>query len=80
VAAPSSTIDFNLKRGEEIPIEERASSEVTEIGAVEIAPRGVPAYNPAFDVTPAEYVSGFVTERGLVRPPYADNLAHIASR
>ena len=79
VAAPSSTIDFSLKRGEEIPIEERASSEVTQIGAVEIAPRGVAALNPAFDVTPAEYVSGFVTERGLIRPPYADNLARIAS-
>jgi methylthioribose-1-phosphate isomerase len=79
VAAPTSTIDFDLKKGEEIPIEERAPSEVTHIGEVEITPHGVAAYNPAFDVTPAEYVSGFVTERGLIRPPYPDNLARIGS-
>ncbi|MFH1313206.1 MAG: S-methyl-5-thioribose-1-phosphate isomerase [Candidatus Eisenbacteria bacterium] len=77
VAAPGSTIDFNLEKGEEIPIEERDALEVTHIGGVQITPVGVPAYNPAFDVTPAEYVSGFITERGLIYPPYRENLASI---
>jgi methylthioribose-1-phosphate isomerase len=77
VAAPSSTIDFALEEGGEIPIEERDASEVTHFGGVQVTPGGVPAYNPAFDVTPAEYVSGFVTEKGLIRPPYRENLARL---
>jgi methylthioribose-1-phosphate isomerase len=77
VAAPSSTIDFNLESGGQIPIEERDPSEVTHVGPVGITPRGVGAYNPAFDVTPGEYVSGFVTERGVIRPHYPESLARL---
>ncbi len=77
VVAPVSTIDFDLEKGEDIPIEERDSAEVTEISGVKVTPRGVPAYNPAFDVTPAELVSGIITEKGLIRPPYPENLAGI---
>jgi methylthioribose-1-phosphate isomerase len=79
VAAPSSTIDFDLEKGAQIPIEERDALEVTHVGGVRITPPGVAAYNPAFDVTPAEYVSGFITEKGLINPPYLENLASIRS-
>ena len=65
VAAPLSTIDLSLKTGTEIPIEERASEEVTIIGGVRIAPEGVSVYNPAFDVTPAKYIAGIITEKGV---------------
>ena len=74
VALPSSTIDWTLKRGDEIPIEERAETEVTQItgrlpdgsvASVEIVPIGSRAANPAFDVTPARLVTGFITERGI---------------
>jgi methylthioribose-1-phosphate isomerase len=69
VAAPYSTIDLNTKSGEEIPIEQRNSSEVTTIhGSHPIAPKDVGVYNPAFDVTPAELISGIITERGVFRP------------
>jgi methylthioribose-1-phosphate isomerase len=65
VAFPHSTIDWTIERGEDIPIEERATDEVTHIGNVRIAPEGTAAYNPAFDVTPARLVTAFVTERGV---------------
>jgi methylthioribose-1-phosphate isomerase len=69
VAAPSSTIDLKTKSGEDIPIEQRDPSEVTTIhGSHPIAPRDVPVYNPAFDVTPAEFITGIVTERGVFKP------------
>ncbi|MDR3283011.1 MAG: S-methyl-5-thioribose-1-phosphate isomerase, partial [Candidatus Methanoplasma sp.] len=68
VAAPISTFDFKTRRGEDIVIEERAESEVTEIGGRHIAPEGSPALNPAFDVTPAELVTGFITEKGILSP------------
>jgi methylthioribose-1-phosphate isomerase len=72
VAAPMSTIDFNLASGELIPIEERDPEEVTSLpgasGRVAIAPKGVPVYNPAFDVTPASYITAIITERGAVPP------------
>jgi methylthioribose-1-phosphate isomerase len=77
VAAPSSTIDFGLEKGEQIPIEERDAAEVTHIGETQLTPSGVKAYNPAFDVTPAEYVSGIITEKGITNPPYRENLAAI---
>jgi methylthioribose-1-phosphate isomerase len=77
VVAPVSTIDFDLERGEDIPIEERDPSEITDISGVSIAPSGVGAYNPAFDVTPAELVTGIITEKGLIRPPYPENLARL---
>jgi len=69
VAAPYSTIDLNTKSGDEIPIEQRNSSEVTTIhGSHPIAPKDVAVYNPAFDVTPAELITGIITERGVFKP------------
>ncbi len=70
VAAPTSTIDRSLKTGAEIPIEERRPDEVTHIQGVPIAPAGVTAANPAFDVTPAGYITTIVTEKGIIIPPY----------
>lgn len=77
VAAPLSTVDFALPDGSGIPIEERAETEVTHANGVRLAPEGVPVYNPAFDVTPAEYITAIITERGVVRPPFAENLARL---
>lgn len=69
VAAPYSTIDLNTKSGAEIPIEQRDPLEVTSIhGSHPIAPSGVAVYNPAFDVTPAEFITGIITERGVFKP------------
>ncbi len=67
VAAPLSTIDLKLKTGAEIPIEERASTEVTSFGGNMVAPEGVKVFNPAFDVTPAKYVTAIITEKGIAR-------------
>jgi methylthioribose-1-phosphate isomerase len=77
VAAPLSTVDFSLSSGEEIPIEERPAEEVTRAGGALLAPEGVSVYNPAFDVTPAEYISAIVTERGVAEPPLAESLAQL---
>jgi methylthioribose-1-phosphate isomerase len=71
---PTSTIDMSLPNGDVIPIEERDACEVTHIEGVAIAPEGVRVGNPAFDVTPSKYITALVTERGIVRPPFADNL------
>ena len=68
VAAPISTFDFNTKTGEDIVIENRSEEEVTMIRGIRIAPEGSPALNPAFDMTPARYVTGFITEKGILRP------------
>ena len=68
VAAPVSTFDFNTKTGKDIVIEQRSEKEVTEIYGTRIAPTGSPALNPAFDVTPAELVAGFITEKGIFCP------------
>jgi methylthioribose-1-phosphate isomerase len=75
VAAPISTIDLSLASGAEIPIEERSSREVTELAGMAIAPEGVHAAHPAFDVTPARLVTAIITERGVVRQPYSETLA-----
>ena len=75
VAAPSTTFDFQIPSGRDIPIEERPASEVTHINKVRITPRDVPVYNFAFDVTPAELITGFFTEKGLLRPPFAETIA-----
>src|SRR5512140_3670857 len=74
VAAPTSTIDLSIPTGEHIPIEERASSEVTELRGVQIAPRGIAVGNPAFDVTPNRYIAAIITERGVARAPYLESL------
>jgi methylthioribose-1-phosphate isomerase len=77
VAAPRSTIDFSTPNGEEIPIEERSPAEVTRIGGLAIAPRGVKARHPAFDVTPAELIGAVITESGIARPPYSQSLREL---
>jgi methylthioribose-1-phosphate isomerase len=74
VAAPTSTIDLSLKSGAEIPIEERNPDEVTSIGGIRLAPKGVTAANPAFDITPHKYITAIVTEKGIVRKPYLSSL------
>lgn len=74
IVAPISTIDFDIKTGEEIVIEERSSEEVTHIEGIRIAPEGIEVYNPAFDVTPNENITGIITEKGIIRPPYIENI------
>jgi len=74
VAAPISTLDLSLASGDEIPIEQRAASEVTHVFGVPVAPDGTSVQNPAFDVTPARYVTAIITERGVARAPYGDSL------
>ncbi len=68
VAAPTSTIDFDLPSGDKIPIEERSPQEVLHLDGHPIAPKESPARNPAFDVTPAKYITGIITENGIVKP------------
>ncbi|PYE52586.1 methylthioribose-1-phosphate isomerase [Paenibacillus barcinonensis] len=75
VASPLSTIDLSTASGDLIPIEERAAEEVTEGFGKRTAPQGVKVYNPAFDVTPNEYVTAIITEKGIVRAPFQENLA-----
>ncbi len=75
VAAPLSTLELNRRRGHEVPIEERDAREVTHIGEKNILPVGVGVWNPAFDVTPAKYVSAIITERGMVTKPYRRSLS-----
>lgn len=68
VAAPTSTIDASIKNGDEIPIEERSQKEVLFVGQHRIPPKGSSAKNPAFDITPAKYITGIITERGVFAP------------
>jgi methylthioribose-1-phosphate isomerase len=79
VAAPWSTVDLATAAGSAIPIEERGGDEVVLLGGQRIAPAGVPARYPAFDVTPAELVTAIVTERGVVRRPLAEGLRALAA-
>lgn len=80
VCAPTSTIDLNVASGAGIPIEQRAASEVTDLWyAQPMAPEGVSVQNPAFDVTDANLITAFVTEHGIVRPPFATGLAQVCS-
>ncbi|NWJ97920.1 MAG: S-methyl-5-thioribose-1-phosphate isomerase [Chloroflexi bacterium] len=79
IAAPLSTIDLNIPDGEAIPIEERSTDEVTIIAGKRIAPEGVKAAHPAFDVTPARYIHGIITERGIARPPYQESIRALFS-
>lgn len=75
VAAPWSTIDLATPTGAEIPIEERSPKEVTHVAGTQVTPEGASVRNPAFDVTPARYITAIVTERGILRPPYPVSLA-----
>jgi methylthioribose-1-phosphate isomerase len=77
VAAPISTLDLTLPSGDAIPIEQRPASEVTEVFGTPVAPAGVTVLNPAFDVTPARYVSAIITERGVARAPYQESLKNL---
>jgi methylthioribose-1-phosphate isomerase len=77
VAAPVSTIDLLAERGQDIPIEERPSREVTALRGQRTAPLGVKVLNPAFDVTPHRYIRAIITERGIIRSPFARNLKRI---
>ncbi|MGZ3623675.1 MAG: S-methyl-5-thioribose-1-phosphate isomerase [Ktedonobacteraceae bacterium] len=74
VVAPRSTIDLKLSSGEQIPIEQRNPDEITSLRGIEIAPAGIHAANPAFDVTPHFYVSAIITEAGIARPPFYNSL------
>ncbi len=78
VAAPFSTIDMNTSDGSGIPIEQRSPKEVTHLAGKQIAPDGVAVENPAFDVTPHQYVTAIITERGVLREPYAESLRDMA--
>ncbi|MFN9754091.1 MAG: S-methyl-5-thioribose-1-phosphate isomerase [bacterium] len=79
VAAPISTLDLTLSSGDQIPIEERSSREVTEVYGVPVAPEGMAVQNPAFDVTPNRYVAGIITEKGVAYPPFTESLRRLAN-
>ena len=74
VACPLSTIDLQTATGDEIKIEERDEEEVTSGFGKRTAPRDIQVYNPAFDITPHEYVTAIITEKGIIFPPFADQL------
>ncbi len=78
VAAPVSTLDLSIPDGDHIPIEERDQAEVTHLGGRRVAPVGVRVRNPAFDVTPARFITAIITERGVARPPYGEALGRLA--
>jgi len=80
VAAPTSTIDLQIPDGSQIPIEERDSREVTHIGTQQLAPDGIAVFNPAFDVTPARFVSAIITEFGVARDNYNEQLAALVAK
>lgn len=77
VAAPTSTIDLNIKSGEEIPIEYRDEKEIIYFNNKRIVAEGAEVLNPAFDVTPAKYISAIITEKGLIAPPYEENIKKV---
>ncbi len=77
IAAPTSTIDMSLESGSQIDIEYRDQAEITHHSGTRIAPEGVSALNPSFDVTPAKYISGIITEKAICRPPYDQSIANI---
>ena len=80
VAAPISSVDLACPDGGKIPIEQRNAKEVTHIAGKQMTPEGVAVENPAFDVTPAKYVTAIITEKGIVRPPYEDSLRKLAAQ
>src|SRR5918994_4636287 len=79
VAAPLSTVDLSTPDGNSIPIEERNEREVTHVGSSRLTPQGARIRNPAFDVTPAKYVTAIITERGIERAPYGESLAELVN-
>jgi methylthioribose-1-phosphate isomerase len=77
IAAPLSTFDVTIKTGEDIPIEERNSDEVTTFRGIKTAPEGIPVYNPAFDVTPNDYITAIITEAGVAVPPLQQSIKEL---
>jgi methylthioribose-1-phosphate isomerase len=77
VAAPLSTIDFSLKTGREIPIEERDTREITHLGGKRVVPKGVNIWNPAFDVTPSRFITAIITDKGIAQKPYRKSMKHL---
>src|SRR5262245_37308108 len=77
VAAPFSTLDLKIPDGSHIPIEERDPAEVTHIAGVRVVPDGVSVFNPAFDVTPHQFITAIITDRGVAEPPYTQSLARL---
>lgn len=80
VAAPISTFDFSICSGAEIPIEERHHDEVVQFAGIRTAPLGIEAFNPAFDVTPADLVTAIITEKGILESPYEPVIAKLAKK
>jgi len=78
VAAPFTTIDMDTMDGSRIPIEQRASREITHVGGKPVTPEGIKVENPAFDVTPAKYVTAIITERGVAKAPYTESLKRLS--
>jgi len=74
IVAPTTTIDFAIKSGEEIEIEERSADEIKFIRGVQVAPLDMDVYNPAFDVTPYKFITGIITEKGIIYPPFIENI------
>jgi len=77
IVAPSTTIDFNISDGSQIEIEERDSKEITHIMDKMIAPEGVEVFNPAFDVTPNENITGIITEFEILKPPFTKSISEL---
>ena len=77
VAAPTSTFDMSISYDDDIVIEERAKDEVTTIKGNKVAPEGIKVYNPAFDITPPELITGIITDKGIIRPIYRDTIPEI---
>ena len=80
IAAPSTTFDLSVKSGEEIPIEQRSAVEVSSFSKVKTAPYSVDVYNPAFDVTPNKFITGIITEKGIIRKPFTKNIKKFVAR
>ena len=79
VAAPTTTIDLSLTSGYQIPIEQRSPEEVTHIQGVAIAPEGTQAANPAFDITPSQYITAIITEKGIIRKPFGEGIRGVVT-
>jgi methylthioribose-1-phosphate isomerase len=80
VAAPLSTMDLRIESGDRIPVEERDSTEISHFRKIRVGPRGVKVFNPAFDVTPGRYVTGIITEKGILRSPYEKNMKKLVKK
>jgi len=79
VAAPLTTLDLSLASGDEIPIEERDAMEITHIRDYQLGPEGVNVHNPAFDVTPHQFITAIITDKGVARPPYIKSLKNLTA-